>query len=394
LDGIKVLDLGTALAGPVCAPILGDFGADVIKVEHPINGDPLRTFGPSIDRAPLWWMIEGRNKRSITLDYSAPKARALLHSLVEKTDVLVENFRPGRMKRWGFDYPAMREINPGLVYVSVSGFGQTGPYNGRPAYDRVAQAMAGLTYVTGHPDGPPVKPGLGITDYSTAMMAALGTMLALFEREVSPDHVGQQVDVALTETLLRMYHYFIPLFQFEGTVPERVGNSAEAMAPAECFRTHDGVWLMIAAGTDGLFAKLAQAVDLPDLVDDDRFRTNQSRSNSQDALHEILRVRIGERDAGPLLSVLEEAGVPVARLYTSRDVYNDPHFRERGSITTATDPRLGEVWMQGVVPTLTRTPGRIETTGPDLGADNEAVYLHDLGLSAQEYARLRDANVI
>jgi crotonobetainyl-CoA:carnitine CoA-transferase CaiB-like acyl-CoA transferase len=394
LDGIRVLDLGTALAGPVCATILGEFGADVIKVERPGSGDPLRTFGPEIEGTPLWWMIEGRNKRSVTLDYSRAEAVPLLHALVRGADVVVENFRPGTMERWGFDYPRLRVINPGLVYVSVSGFGQTGPYRLRPAYDRVAQAMAGLTYVTGHPDGPPVKPGLGITDYSTAIVAALGTMLALFEREVNPTHSGQQVDVALTESLLRMFHYYVPLFQLTGTIPERVGNSAEAMAPAECFCTRDGVWLMIAAGTDGLFNKLALALGLPALTSDERFRTNETRSASQDVLHGILRRRIGELESAALKTALEDAGVPGAPLYTAKDVYHDPHFRERGAITPITDPRLGEVWMQGVVPALTRTPGRIETTGAELGAHNEAVYLGELGLSPDEYQALHDAGVI
>jgi succinyl-CoA---D-citramalate CoA-transferase len=394
LDGIRVLDLGTALAGPVCATILGDFGADVIKVERPGSGDPLRTFGPSIEGTPLWWMIEGRNKRSITLDYSRAEAGPLMHALVRESDVIVENFRPGTMERWGFDYPRLRVINPGLVYVSVSGFGQTGPYRLRPAYDRVAQAMAGLTYVTGHPGQPPVKPGIGITDYSTAIVAALGTMLALFEREVSGTHAGQQVDVALTESLLRMFHYYVPLFQLTGTIPERVGNSAEAMAPAECFCTRDGVWLMIAAGTDGLFKKLALAIALPELTGDERFATNQARSANQDVLHGILRRRVGELESAELRTALEDAGVPGAPLYTSKDIYHDPHFRERGAITPVRDPRLGEVWMQGVVPALTRTPGGIDTTGPELGADNEAIYLGELNLSRAEYQALHDAGVI
>ena len=394
LDGIRVLDLGTALAGPVCATILGDFGADVIKVERPGSGDPLRTFGPSIEGTPLWWMIEGRNKRSITLDYSRAEAGPLLHALVRSADVIVENFRPGTMERWGFDYPRLRVINPGLVYVSVSGFGQTGPYRLRPAYDRVAQAMAGLTYVTGHPGQPPVKPGIGITDYSTAIVAALGTMLALFEREASAEHVGQQVDVALTEALLRMFHYYVPLYQLTGTIPERVGNSAEAMAPAECFCTRDGVRLMIAAGTDGLFKKLALAIALPELTSDERFLTNQARSANQDVLHGIIRRRIGELESAALRTALEDAGVPGAPLYTSKDIYHDPHFRARGAITPVRDPRLGEVWMQGVVPALTRTPGRVDTTGPELGADNEAIYLGELNLSGTEYQALLDAGVI
>jgi succinyl-CoA---D-citramalate CoA-transferase len=398
LDGIRVLDLGTALAGPVCATILGDFGAEVIKVEHPTKGDPLRTFGPQVDDTPLWWMIEGRNKRSITLDYSRAEAKPVIDRLVAASDVLVENFRPGTMERWGFGYPRMRSVNPRLVYVSVSGFGQTGPYRSRPAYDRVAQAMAGLTYVTGHPDQPPVKPGIGVTDYSAAIMAALGTMLALYERDAAGGqaggHVGQQVDATLSETLLRMYHYHVPMFQLRGTIPERTGNATEAMAPAECFQTRDGVWLMIAAGTDRTFGQLATAVGQPDLVSDPRFRTNQVRSANQGVLHEILRTAVSVHESTSLLPALEEAGVPVAPLYTAEDIYHDRHYRERGSITPVRDPVLGDVWMQGVVPRLTRTPGRIESTGPTLGAHNDQIYGELLGFDAAEIERLRDSGVI
>jgi crotonobetainyl-CoA:carnitine CoA-transferase CaiB-like acyl-CoA transferase len=394
LHGITVLDLGTALAGPVCATILGEFGADVIKVEHPGRGDALRTFGPSVDGTPLWWMIEARNKRSITLDVSRPEARPLIHRLVGLADVLVENFRPGTMARWGLDHDRMREVNPGLVYVSVSGFGQTGPYSPRAAYDRVAQAMSGLTYVTGHPGQPPVKPGLGITDYTAAIVAAMGAVFALYERDACRSGLGQHVDVALYESLLRMYHYYLPLFQLRGEVPERTGNATEAMAPAECFRAQDGVWLMIAAGSDRTFAQLADAMESPWLVEDARFVTNAARVAHQDVLHDLIRKWVSGRDGDAVLGELERAGVPAARLYDARDVFEDAHFRSRGSVTSAVDPTLGEVWMQGVVPRLTRTPGRIDSTGPRLGEHNEEIYLGLLGLEAAVFEQLRADGVI
>jgi crotonobetainyl-CoA:carnitine CoA-transferase CaiB-like acyl-CoA transferase len=389
-----VLDLGTALAGPVCATILGEFGADVIKVEHPARGDALRTFGPSVDGTPLWWMIEARNKRSITLDVSRPEARPLVQRLVRLADVLVENFRPGTMTRWGLDYERMSEVNPRLVYVSVSGFGQTGPYSSRAAYDRVAQAMSGLTYVTGHPGQPPVKPGLGITDYSAAIVAAMGAAFALYERDARGSGLGQHVDVALYESLLRMYHYHLPLFQLRGVVPERTGNATEAMAPAECFRARDGVWLMIAAGTDRTFGQLAEAMRMPELAGDARFATNSARVAHQDVLHDLIRSWVARQDAEVVFATLEQAGVPVARLYDARDVFQDPHFRSRGSVTSVVDATLGEVWMQGVVPRLTRTPGRVDTTGPRLGEHNQEVYLGLLGLDAALFEKLRADGVI
>jgi formyl-CoA transferase len=394
LDGIRVLDLGTALAGPVCATILGEFGAEVIKVERPGTGDSLRTFGPSVGDVPLWWMIEGRNKLGITLDISLPEGQQLARELAVRCDVVVENFRPGTMERWGLSASDLRSLAPRLIYVSVSGFGQTGPYRGRGAYDRVGQAYAGLTYLSGHPDQPPVKPGIGVTDYSTAITAALGAMLALYARDTSADGVGQHVDAALTDTILRMYHYFIPSFELTGAIPERTGNATESMVPAECFQTQDGRWVMIAAGSDGVFRRLAVEMGRPELADDPRFLTNTQRSQNVTAIHAIIRDWTAEMKAETLLARLDTAGVPVAPLYDAGQVARDPHFREREMVVEVKDPRLGTVSMQGVTPKLDLTPGTIRSTGPELGADNDAVYRGLLGHSSDELERWRQLGVI
>ena len=394
LDGIRVLDVGTALAGPVCATILGDFGAEVIKIEQPGSGDPLRDFGPSVEGTPLWWMVEGRNKKSVTLKLSTDAGRDVLRKLITRSDVLVENFRPGTMDRWGLGYEEVRRINPRMVYVAISGFGQTGPYASRAAYDRVAQAMSGLTYLTGYPDQPPVKPGIGITDYSGASVGALGAMLALYARETGADGKGQLVDVALCETLLRMYHYYIPLYGLLGTVPERTGNTTEAMAPAECFRTRTGEWVMIAVGTDRLWARLAIAMGRPDLVEDERFVSNQARIRHLDAIHSLVRRWVEVRDYDEVSRALESAEVPIARLYTAKDIYEDEHFRFREAVATVEDPNIGAVSMQGIVPKLGATPGSIRSTGPSLGSHNAEVLQGLLGLSDEEIRKLGAAGAI
>jgi crotonobetainyl-CoA:carnitine CoA-transferase CaiB-like acyl-CoA transferase len=353
-------------------------------VERPGEGDVLRTFGPSVEGVPLWWLVEGRNKRSLTLDVSRPEGQELARELACRSDVLVENFRPGTMARWGLGYDGLAELNPRLVYVSVSGFGQRGRLSQRPAYDRIGQAIAGLTYLTGHPGGPPVKPGIGVTDYSTAITAALGATLALLARERDPQGRGQHVDAALTDTILRMYHYFIPGFQLTGAVPERTGNATESMVPAECFQTSDGHWLMVAAGSDRTFGLLARCMGMPELASDPRFLTNVERSAHQAEIHAIVRAWVAGRTRAEVQESLEAAGVPVAPLYSARDVYEEPHFRESGMVIEAEDPQLGRVATQGVTPRLSRTPGSVRSTGPALGEANRDVYCGLLGHSERE----------
>jgi crotonobetainyl-CoA:carnitine CoA-transferase CaiB-like acyl-CoA transferase len=388
LSGRTVLDFGTALAGPVCATLLAEFGADVIKIERPGQGDTLRTYGPRIDGVPAWWMVEGRNKRSVTLDLRRPAGQRLARDLAARADVLVENFRPGTMDGWGLGYDDLCEANPRLVYVSVSGFGQQGPYRDRPAYDRVAQGMSGFTYLNGFPDRPPVRPGVGVTDYSTAVFAALGAMLALYERDAQGSGAGQRVDVALYESQLRMFHYYLPVYERLGLIPERSGNFNPAMVPAESFLSRDGSWITLAVGTERNFVALVEAMGQPELAGDPRFAGNEQRTVHHEEIHALVRQWVAEHPAAHVLDVLRAAGVPAGPIYTVADVHGDAHFRERGSVTTMRDPTLGEVSVQGVVPALSATPGVLRSTGPALGAHNEEIYRGLLGLSAEELAGL------
>lgn len=394
LAGRTVLDFGTALAGPVCATLLAEFGANVIKVERPGVGDTLRTYGPRIDGVPAWWLIEGRNKRSITLDLHQPAGQQLARRLVRQADVLVENFRPGTMDAWALGYEDLQADNPGLVYVSVSGFGQEGPYRDRPAYDRVAQGMSGFTYLNGFPDRPPVRPGVGVTDYSTAVFAALGAMFALYERDAQGSGRGQRVDVALYESQLRMFHFFLPAFERLGAIPQRAGNFNPAMVPAESFLSADGSWITLAVGTDRTFEALASAMGLPELLNDPRFVGNEQRTEHHEQIHGVVRDWVASLPAKEVLERLRAAGVPAGPIYTVADVHGDDHFRQRGSVTTVHDPRLGEISVQGIVPKLSGTPGELVSTGPELGQHNEEIFCGLLGLSADELRSYAEAGVI
>jgi crotonobetainyl-CoA:carnitine CoA-transferase CaiB-like acyl-CoA transferase len=394
LAGRTVLDFGTALAGPVCATLLAEFGADVIKVERPRFGDTLRGYGPKIDGVPAWWLVEGRNKRSVTLDLRQAAGQDLARRLIGRADILVENFRPGTMDSWGLGYRDLRDQNPRLIYVSVSGFGQEGPYSRWPAYDRVAQGMSGFTYLNGFPDKPPVRPGVGVTDYSTAVFAALGAMLALYERDAQGSARGQQVDVALYESQLRMLHFFLPAYERLGVVPERVGNFNPAMVPAESFLSSDASWITLAVGTDRNFAALAEAMGQPELASDPRFLDNERRAVHHEEIHALVRVWVASRPAGEVLGLLRSAGVPAGPIYTVADIYDDPHFRQRGSVTSVWDDDLGDITVQGIVPKLSATPGTIHSTGPALGEHNEEIFCGLLGLTKEELADHAEAGVI
>lgn len=394
LEGRLVVDFGTALAGPVCATLLAEFGADVIKVERPGAGDALRTYGPRINDVPAWWMVEARNKRAVTLDLRQPDGQDLARRLADRADVLVENFRPGTMATWGLGYDELAVRNPRLVYVSVSGYGQSGRYRDRPAYDRVAQAMSGFTSLNGFPDRPPVRPGVGITDYSTAVFAALGAMFALYERDAQGSGHGQQIDVALYESQLRMLHFFLPVFEQLGTVPMRAGNFNSAMVPAESFQTADGGWVTLAVGSERTFAALADAMGRPELAYDERFLDNERRMVNSDEIHGLVREWVAGLPLDVVLEVLRAAGVPSGPIYSVADVFADEHFRERESVTTMLDPTLGRVTVQGVVPKLSATPGTLTSSGPTIGEHNDEVYRGLLGLDDAELKRLTAAGVI
>ncbi|MCB1741970.1 MAG: CoA transferase [Gammaproteobacteria bacterium] len=400
LAGIRVLDIGTLIAGPFAATLLGDFGAEVIKVEQPGRGDNLRGLssasegdGGSADIRQLQWAIDARNKRSVTLNLRVPAGQALLKELVGQADVLIENFTPGTLERWDLGFEALSTINPKLIMLRVSGYGQSGPYSKRPGYDRIALGFSGYMYPTGFPDRFPVRPAFPTADYNTATFGAFATMLALYQRDANGGR-GQVIDLALYEPMFRITADLVANYARTGAIRERIGNRNPTFAPAGTFETRDGHYVQIAAGGDKVFQRLAEAMEQPELATDPRYAAATARMARADELEALLAEWVGARDFREVEQKLVAANVPVGGIYTAADIADDPHYAARESLLRYQDPQAGEVPMPGVIPKLLGTPGRVQSLGPALGAHNEAVYGGLLGKSSEELARLKSEGVI
>ncbi len=392
LEGLRVLDLATFVAAPVCATLLGEFGAEVIKVEQPGVGDDLRRLGHRTDGVSLWWLSEARNKKSITCNLRAPEGQALIRRLTAQSDIVAENFRPGTLERWNLGYEALKAVKPELIMVRVSAFGQTGPYRERPGFGRIAAAVGGISYLSGHPDRPPVTPGTPtIPDYLAGVMGALGALIALQHRQRTGE--GQVVDVALYEPIVRMLDELIPLFGATGHVRERIGSGTEYVVPHNHYRTRDGRWLAIACTNDRMFERLLRAMAREDVRG--RYATMAERLRLREELDGLIQQWVGARDAGEALARLEAAEVPSSLVYSVKDLFEDPHLKARENIVAVPNPLGGLLHMVGVVPRLTLTPGRIRSVGPlRAGENNDEIYRGRLGLSAEELAALQQNGVI
>jgi crotonobetainyl-CoA:carnitine CoA-transferase CaiB-like acyl-CoA transferase len=414
LAGLRILDLGTRVAAPFAATLLADFGAEVIKIEQPGVGDFMRTIGPFENGYSLWWAVEGRNKKSITLDLRKPAGQALLKRLVAEADALVENFQPGTLEGWDLGPDVLYAINPALVLSRVSVYGQTGPYRDRPGLDRNGIAMGGLLHLTGYKDRPPVRPGIIVSDYLTAIFNALGVMIALYERDHRDDAgrvagaraarasvaarrrpgAGQELDLALYASVLRILEHTVPAFDHLGIVRGREGNRLANSAPLDNWETADGQFVAVIAAGDGLFPRLAKLIGRTDLLTDARFNTLEARVKNSDEVNGIVAAWCKQHDAAEIERRCLEAGVPFARTMTVADICADPHIAARGDIATVADPIVGALRMQGVYPRLSRTPGKIRSGAPRLGEHNDEVYGKLLGLSAAERDALRAERVI
>jgi crotonobetainyl-CoA:carnitine CoA-transferase CaiB-like acyl-CoA transferase len=392
LDGLVVLDLATFIAAPMCATLLGEFGAEVIKVEQPGVGDDLRRLGRQADGVSLWWLTDARNKKSVTCNLRDPDGQALIRRLCRGVDVVAENFRPGTLERWGLGYEALRAENPGLVMVRISAFGQTGPYRERPGFGRIAAAVGGISYLSGYPDRPPVTPGTPtVPDYLAGLMGALGALIALRARERTGE--GQVVDLGLYEPIIRILDDAIPVFGALGYVRERIGSAAESAAPHNHYQSRDGRWVAVACTNDRMFARLARAMGTPELVA--RFPGTGDRLAGRAELDGLVQAWVGGQDAAQALATLDAAEVPCSLVNSVRDLFADPQVKARENIVAVPEPGLGTVHMPGVVPRLTGTPGAIRHAGVrEAGAHNEEIYLGRLGLERAEYDRLRAAGVI
>lgn len=393
LAGIRVLDLGTMIAGPVAATLLADFGADVIKVEQPQGGDTIRSNGPICEGQSLWWNVEGRNKRSITIDLRVPEGQALLRQLVAKADVLVENFRPGTLDRWGLGYPALQAVNPRLVMLSVSGYGQTGPNAQRAAYDRIALAFAGFLHITGEADGPPLRPGTAVADYLGALMGAFSIMLALYHRDARGGQ-GQYVDLALFEAVFRFSDVLITAYDKLGVVRERRGNLHFAAAPGNHFRTQDGRFLVLTVSNDGVFRRLCEAMEQPELLADPRFGSHALRWQHIDDINACVGEWIVRHAVPEICARLDRHGLAYSLVYSAADIAADPHYAARETIATVATRLLGDLKMPAPQPRMSATPAGPLRPAPDLGQDTDAILRELLELDTAQVDQLRQAGVV
>ncbi|GGJ25651.1 CaiB/BaiF CoA transferase family protein [Streptomyces brasiliensis] len=391
LDGLRVLDLATLFAGPLAATLLGDFGAEVIKVEHPRKPDPSRGHGPAKDGIGLWWKLLGRNKRTITLDLSRPGGRATLLRLAATADVIVENFRPGTLEKWDLSWEELSAANPRLILARVTAFGQFGPYAHRPGFGTLAEAMSGFAAITGEPDAPPVLPPFGLADSIAGLATAYAVMTALAARERTGE--GQVVDMAIIEPILTVLGAQPTWYDQLGHVQERTGNRSANNAPRNTYRTADGSWVAVSTSAQSIAERVMHLVGRPELIDEPWFATGVDRAAHTEVLDAAVGTWIGARTRDEVLAAFEKAEAAVAPIQDVRDVMTDPQYAALDTVTTVDDPELGPLRMQNVLFRLSATPGGIRWAGRPHGADTEAV-LTELGLTAAELDGLREEGVL
>lgn len=394
LHGLRVLDISNVIAGPFAAGMLGDFGADVLKVELPGSGDPCRAIPPHKDGKPLIWKVTNRNKKAVTLDLRKSEGCALFKRLVPRFDVLIENYRPGTLDRWGLDKETLWALAPKLTILRLTGFGQTGPYRNFPGFARLFEAYSGLTYITGQRDGPPIHPGYPIGDPIAGVFGAFSVVTALYHRLLHPDSPGQEIDLSATEAMMRLLEVLPIEYDQLGQLHERIGNDNAYVAPANIFPTADRHWVTFTCATQNIFERFAALVGRPELVGDPRFAGNAGRVRHRKEMDAIAAEWVGARPLAEVLAKLNDAGVSVAPIYSNKQMVEDEHFIERGAITAVPDADFGSVKMPGVVPRFSATPGSIRSTGPAMGAHNNEVFGDWLGLSEPEQDRLRAQGVI
>ncbi len=391
LAGLRVVEMGQLIAGPFAGKTLGDFGADVIKIEAPGTGDPLRNWRLIQDGTSVWWQVQSRNKRSIALDLRSPQGQGIARELIAKADVLIENFRPGTMENWGMSYEALSKDNPGLVMLRISGYGQTGPYRDLPGFGAIGEAMGGLRHLTGDPGQVPVRCGISIGDTLAALHGTIGILTALYHRKVNGGQ-GQVIDVALTEAVFNVMESLVPEYSAFGAVREPAGSALPGIAPSNAYRCADGV-VLIAGNGDSIFKRLMQSIGRDDLGSDPAFADNAGRVARVEELDRAIEAWTATRSVTAVLSQLGAVGVPAGRVYTAKDIVEDPHFRARNMILKQRTRKGHELEVPGVVPKLLGTPGSVRSSAPNLGDDTDAV-LGELDYTASDIAALRERKVV
>jgi crotonobetainyl-CoA:carnitine CoA-transferase CaiB-like acyl-CoA transferase len=392
LQGIRVLDASTLFAGPLAATILSDFGAEVIKIEHP-RGDPVRDHGYSKDGIPLWWKMLSRNKRAVTLNLSKAQGQSIMEQLVAGADVLIENFRPGTLERWNLAPEHLHEINPGLVIARITGFGQFGPYSSRPGFGTLAESMSGFAQITGQPDGPPTLPPFGLADGITAQAAANAILMALYYRDARGG-TGQVLDLAIIEPILTILGPQPIVYDQLGIVQTRTGNRSVNNAPRNTYQTADEKWVAVSTSAQTIAERVMHLVGHPEIIDEEWFASGAERAKHADLLDSYVGGWIGEHDLDVVIKKFDEAEAAVAPIYDIRQIMNDPQFQALNSIVSIEDPDLGSVKMQNVMFRMSETPGRIKWAGRSLGEDNKSVYVDELGLSVEQLKLLSKEGVL
>ncbi len=393
LHDIRVLEMGQLLAGPFCGQLLADFGAEVIKIELPGIGDPMREWGREKPYGlSLWWPVVARNKKSVTINLREEAGADLVRDLVAESDVLIENFRPGTLERWGLGYDELAKINPKLILVRVTGFGQTGPYASQPGYGAIGEAMGGLRYIVGDPSTAPSRVGISLGDTLAAMFAGIGTLTALHARTHTGK--GQVVDSAIYEAVLGVMESLIPEYVLGDYIRERTGAILPNVSPSNVFPTSDGQMVLIAANQDTVFTRLAEAMGRPELASDERYATHSARGEYQEQLDGLIAEWTATLTSADLYDLMLEHGVPTGRIYRAPEMLEDAHFAARDAIVEPEHPELGAFPMQNVAPKLSDTPGEVKWVGPELGEHNDEIFGGLLGLSDERVAELRDAGIV
>ena len=391
LAGIRVLELGSLIAGPYASALLGQFGADVIKIESPTGGDALRGWRKLHEGTSLWWYSQSRNKKSVALDLRREEARDLVRRLVERTDILIENFRPGTLEAWGLGWDALAQINPRLIMVRISGYGQTGPYRDRPGFAAIAECMGGLRHLTGYPDRAPVRTGVSLGDTLASLYGTIGALVAMHHlRNGGP---GQFVDVALYEAVFAVTESLLPEFTQAGFIRERSGASLPGICPSNTYACADGAYVAIGGNSDSIYQRLMRAIDRADLADDPSLARNAGRVAAAARIDAAIGAWTAQRSLAGVLTALEAAQVPVGSIYTAQDIAADPHYRARNMIERHQMPDGNPIDLPGIVPRLSLTPGRTRWLGPRLGEHTREV-LASIGIDAAHYASLLASGVI
>lgn len=394
LKGLRVLELGTLIAGPFAGRIFADFGADVIKVESPATGDPIRKWRKMHGDTSLWWYVQARNKKSITLDLKQEEGKEIIKDLIKETDIMIENFRPGKLEEWGIGYETLKEINPRLIMVRISGYGQDGPYNKKPGFGSIGEAMGGIRYLTGYPDRPPTRVGISLGDSVSSLYAVMSAMMAVYHRDVLGTNKGQFIDLALYEAIFSLMESMVPEYDQFQHIRERTGSTLPGIVPSNTYLCQDGKYIVIGGNGDSIFKRLMKAVGRNDMAESPLYATNDLRAGKSEELDEAIEEWTKTKTLKEALEALDSFDVPSGAIYSIEDMFQDVHYQAREMIQSVPVEDLGKLKMPGIVPKFSESPGDIKWAGPKLGEHNEEVFGNVLGYSAEKIQQLKAKGIL